>query len=72
MKGLKRNTANLHLLVSPFAQIKYEPDMLITEEKAANSLILKNAPYYFEFRIFNLLELVLFCEMGIYVFQNKI
>lgn len=72
IKGFKRTAANLHLLLSPFAQVKYESDMLIEpEKKAENSLILKNAPYHIEFCIFNLLELALFCEAGIWIFRRQ-
>lgn len=72
IKGLKRTAANLHLLLSPFAQVRYESDMLIApEKKAGNSLILKNAPYHIEFCIFNLLELALFCEIGIWIFRRQ-
>lgn len=72
LKGIKRNVTNIHLLISPFAQVKYEPDMLITpENKPDNSLILKNAPYHFEFAIFNFMELFLFCKIGIYIFKKQ-
>lgn len=72
LKGLKRNTASLHLLLSPFAQAKYQPFMLLEPEgKAANSLILKNAPYHFEFCMFHLLELALFCKIGIEIFKKQ-
>lgn len=72
LKGIRRTTTNLHLLISPFAQVKYEHDMLIApEEKADNSSILKNAPYHLEFCIFNLLELLLFCKIGIHLFKKQ-
>mgnify|MGYP003372331599 FL=1 len=71
--GFKRTAANLQLLISPFAQVKYEPFMLLeeTSEKAANSLLLKKVPYHFEFCIFNLLELVFFCKIGIAIFKKQ-
>ena len=71
--GLKRTAANLQLLISPFAQMKYESFMLMeeTSEKAANYLLLKKVPYHFEFCIFNLLELVFFCKIGIIIFEKQ-
>ena len=72
IKGMKRTAATFHLILSPFAQVQYEPSMLTEpENKAANSLLLKNAPYHFEFCIFNLLELMLFCKIGIIFFKKQ-
>lgn len=38
IKGFKRAAANLNLLLSPFTQIKYEADMLLTPEKRQKTL----------------------------------
>lgn len=72
ISGFERAATNMHLLISPFAQVKYEPDMLFAPEaKEENSLILKNFPYHIEFCIFNLLELFLFCKAGISIFRKQ-
>ena len=72
INGLKRAAANFHLLISPFAQAEYASDMLYEPEaKEENSLVLKNFPYHIEFCIFNLLELILFCKLGIYIFRRQ-
>lgn len=71
--GIKRTVANTHLLFSPFAQAEYEPFMLLEtlEDKQNNSIILKQFPYHIEFCIVNLLELILFYQIGIYVFRKQ-
>lgn len=71
--GFERTVANTHLLFSPFAQVKYEPFMLYEslEEKQNNSLMLKQFPYHIEFCVVNLLELILFYQIGIYVFKKQ-
>lgn len=72
ISGLKRAATNLHLLISPFAQAEYASDILYeSEAKEENSLVLKNCPYHIEFCIFNLLELILFCKLGIYIFRRQ-
>ncbi|MBS6195785.1 MAG: ABC transporter permease subunit [Clostridiales bacterium] len=72
IRGFERTAANAHLLISPFAQVEYESPMLVEPEfKEANSLILKNFPYHIEFCIFNLLELILFCRVGIHIFRRQ-
>lgn len=72
IKGFQRTCANLHLIISPFSQVTYEPFMLLEPEgKADNSLILKKVPYHFEFCIVNLLELTLFCKIGIILFKKQ-
>lgn len=72
VSGFERAIANTHLLISPFAQIEYESTMLIKpESKAEYSLILKSSPYHIEFIILNLLELLLFCKVGIHIFKRQ-
>lgn len=72
INGFERAVANMHLLISPFAQVEYESPMLLEpESKEKNSLILKSFPYHIEFSIFNLLELVLFCKAGIRIFRKQ-
>lgn len=72
ISGLERTAAKAHLLVSPFAQVKYESVMLLEpESKGKNSLILKSFPYHIEFCIFNLLEFTLFCMVGIHMFRKQ-
>lgn len=72
ISGFERTVANAHLLISPFAQVEYESPMLLEPEfKETNSLILKSFPYHIEFCIFNLLELILFCKVGIHIFRKQ-
>ena len=70
--GLSRTAANTHLLISPFAQVKFQPHMLLEPEaKESASLVLKSFPYHIEFCVFNLLELLLFCRVGIRIFGKQ-
>lgn len=72
VSGFERALANIHLLISPFAQVEYEDTMLNTpESKEDYSLILKSFPYHIEFIIFNLLEFLLFYKVGIYIFSKQ-
>lgn len=72
LSGVKRTAAKVHLLISPFAQVEYESTMLVVpEEKEEYSLILKDVPYHIEFCIFNLLELMLFYQVGIRIFRKQ-
>lgn len=72
LSGVKRTAAKAHLLISPFAQAEYESTMLVVpEEKEDYSLILKDVPYHIEFCIFNLLELMLFYQVGIRIFRKQ-
>lgn len=72
LSGVKRTAAKAHLLISPFAQVEYESTMLVVpEEKEEYSLILKDVPYHIEFCIFNLLELMLFYQVGIRIFRKQ-
>lgn len=72
LSGVKRTAAKAHLLISPFAQAEYESTMLVVpEEKEEYSLILKDVPYHIEFCIFNLLELMLFYQVGIRIFRKQ-
>lgn len=73
LSGFKRTAANVHLLISPFAQAEYEEFMLYEtpEEKQNNSLVLKDFPYHIEFCAVNILELMLFCKIGIRIFNKQ-
>lgn len=72
LSGVKRTAAKAHLLISPFAQVEYESTMLVVpEEKEEYSLVLKDVPYHIEFCIFNLLELMLFYQVGIRIFRKQ-
>lgn len=72
LNGLKRTAANLHLFVSPFAQAAYQSHMLVEPESKENcSLLLKDLPYHFEFCMINLLEILLFCQIGIRIFRKQ-
>ena len=72
ISGSERAVANTHLLISPFAQVEYEDAMLHNpESKEGYSLVLKSFPYHIEFIIFNLLELLLFCKVGIRIFKKQ-
>ena len=72
VSGFERAIANAHLLISPFAQVEYETTMLHEpESKEDYSLILKRFPYHIEFIIFNLLEFLLFCMIGIRMFKRQ-
>lgn len=70
--GLKRQATNAVLLMSPFAQAEYEQYRYWEPyNKRDNSLIMKNAPFHFEFCIVNLLEILLFCGIGIRFFRKQ-
>ena len=70
--GLKRQATNAVLLMSPFAQAEYEQYRYWEPyNKRDNSLIMKNAPFHFEFCIANLLEILLFCGIGIRFFRKQ-
>ena len=72
ISGIKRTAANLHLFVSPFAQTAYQPYILVEpESKEDCSLLLKNMPYHFEFCMINILEILLFCQIGIHIFKKQ-
>ena len=72
ISGIKRTAANLHLFVSPFAQTACQPYILVEpESKEDCSLLLKNMPYHFEFCMINILEILLFCQIGIHIFKKQ-
>ena len=73
ISGRKRTAAKIHLLLSPFAQICYAPSMMFetSEDVQDYSLLRKTAPGHPEFCIVDLLELVLFCKIGICFFQKQ-
>lgn len=72
ISGIKRTAANLHLFVSPFAQTACQPYILEEpESKEDCSLLLKNMPYHFEFCMINILEMLLFCQIGIHIFKKQ-
>ena len=67
IKGLERTLANGHMLISPFAQAKYQPEMQYetADMKAENSLIFKNASHHWEFLMMNLIEIIVFTRLGL-------
>lgn len=71
--GFKRTATNLHILISPFAQAEYAPDMMFetTDSKQANSLLFKKASYHWEFCIANVLEMILVTTIGIKIFKKQ-
>lgn len=71
--GLKRTIANGHILLSPFAQVKYHPNMQYEtlDIKSQNSLILKNVSHHWEFSIINFIEIILFTQVGLLVFRKQ-
>lgn len=71
--GFKRTMANGHMLFSPFAQVKYHPDMHFetVDMKVQNSLILKNVSHHWEFPIMNFLEMIIFTQVGLFLFKKQ-
>lgn len=70
--GFKRQVTNAVLLISPFAQAEYEQYRYWEPyNKSDNSLVMKNAPYHFEFCIVNLMEILLLCGIGIRLFRKQ-
>lgn len=72
--GFARTANNIHVLISPFAQAEFHSNMLAESElgtKEENSLILKDFPYHIEFCLFNILEILLFYNIGIRVFRKQ-
>lgn len=71
--GFKRTMANGHMLFSPFAQVKYHPDMRYetVDMKAQNSLILKNVSHHWEFSIMNIVEMIIFTKVGLFIFRKQ-
>lgn len=73
IKGLERTLANGHMLISPFAQAKYQPEMQYetAHMKAENSLIFKNASHHWEFLMMNLIEIIVFTRLGLLLFKKQ-
>ena len=73
IKGLERTLANGHMLISPFAQAKYQPEMQYetADMKAENSLIFKNASHHWEFLMMNLIEIIVFTRLGLLLFKKQ-
>lgn len=73
LTGAGRTASNAHLLLSPFAQVKYEPYMLFetVDEKQDNSLIMKQYPYHLEFCLLNLIEIILLLRIGIFIYNKQ-
>lgn len=71
--GFKRAATNAHVLVSPFAQVKYQPysNTENSDDKSKNSLIFKKAAHHYEFPIMNLIELIGFTCVGITLFRKQ-
>lgn len=73
IEGFERTMANGHMLFSPFAQVKYQPDMRYETDdiKAQNSLILKNVSHHWEFPIMNFVEMIIFTQAGLFIFRKQ-
>lgn len=69
----KRTIANGHMLFSPFAQVKYHPDIRYEtiDMKSQNSLILKNASHHWEFSVMNFVEMIIFTQVGLFIFKKQ-
>lgn len=71
--GFVRTINNVHVLISPFAQAELHP-FILTEsesEKKDTSLIIKDFPYHVEFCLVNILEILLFYNVGIHIFRKQ-
>ncbi|MDO4470981.1 MAG: hypothetical protein Q4C84_14180 [Bacillota bacterium] len=73
LEGLERILANAHLMLSPFTQVKYQPDIRYetNDMKIENSLVLKNAFHHWEFPITNFIEIVIFTQIGVMIFKKQ-
>lgn len=71
--GFVRTINNVHVLISPFAQAELHPFILSESEaeKKDNSLIIKDFPYHVEFCLVNILEILLFYNIGIRIFRKQ-
>lgn len=71
--GFVRTINNIHVLISPFAQAELHPFILAESEvaKKDTSLIFKDFPYHVEFCLFNMLEILLFYNIGIRIFRKQ-
>lgn len=73
INGFSRTVNNIHVLISPFAQAESHPFILTASEssKKDNSLIFKDFPYHVEFCLVNILEILLFYNIGIRIFRKQ-
>lgn len=73
IEGFERAMANGHMLFSPFTQVKYQPDIRYETDdiKAQNSLILKNVSHHWEFPIMNFIEMIIFTQVGLFIFRKQ-
>ena len=71
--GFSRTLNNIHVLISPFAQAESHSFILTASEssKKDNSLIFKDFPYHVEFCLVNILEILLFYNIGICIFRKQ-
>ena len=71
--GAGRALTNIHLLVSPFAQAEYQPELLFEtpDDKENRSLFFQSAAYHWDFLLVNLLELALLVGAGGYRFRRQ-
>lgn len=72
LSGNKRVLTNLHISISPFAQLSYIP-FISTESrdtKKENSLIFQNYPYHIEYCIINIIEILCILYIGFYIFKQ--
>lgn len=73
INGFSRTVNNIHVLISPFAQAESHSFILTASEasKKDNSLIFKDFPYHVEFCLVNILEILLFYNIGIRIFRKQ-
>lgn len=73
INGFSRAVNNIHVLISPFAQAESHSFILTASEssKKDNSLIFKDFPYHVEFCLVNILEILLFYNIGIRIFRKQ-
>lgn len=73
INGFSRTVNNIHVLISPFAQSESHSFILTASEssKKDNSLIFKDFPYHVEFCLVNILEILLFYNIGIRIFRKQ-
>lgn len=73
INGFSRTVNNIHVLISPFAQAESHSFILTASEssKKDNSLIFKDFPYHVEFCLVNILEILLFYNIGICIFRKQ-
>ena len=73
IEGFQRTLANTHMVISPFAQAKYQCGILYEtpETHAENSLIFEDSAHHWEFTIMNLIEMIAFTGIGISIFKKQ-